>query len=77
MKFLYNNEGLGIGISFGVIMANATSWIIETRQFFPRSRGNSSTQIYDVHDFAVGLPQEWRMENQVRMKAMYAAGVNG
>lgn len=73
--FLYNNGGLGI--SFGVIMANATSWIIETRQFFPQFRGNSSTQTYDVHKSAVGLPQERRMESPVRMKALYAASVNG
>lgn len=52
-------------------------WIIEKRQFSPRFRGNSSTQTYDMHEFAVGLPQEWRMENQVRMKALYAASVNG
>lgn len=46
----------GLGISFGVITANATSWNIERRQFFPRFRGNSSTQTYDMHESAVGLP---------------------
>lgn len=44
---------------------------------FPQFRGNPSTKTYDLHECSVGLPQEWRMENQVRMKALYAASVNG
>lgn len=75
MKCPYNTGGLGI--SFGVIMANATSWIIERRQFFPDSGAIPPLRLTMCMSPQWGYQQEWRMESPVRMKALYAASVNG
>lgn len=75
MKCPYNNGGLGI--SFGVIMANATSWIIETRQFSPIQGAIPPPKLTMCMRPQWGYQQEWRMESLVRMKALYAASVNG
>lgn len=44
---------------------------------FPRFRGNSSTETYDVYESAVGLPTRVANEESGLMKALYAASVNG
>lgn len=44
---------------------------------FPDSGGIPPLRLTICMNPQWGYQQEWRMENQVRMKALYAASVNG